>query len=161
MWIEPLVVHKGALGNNVSVFRDLKVCSMDLFRPEAEGRREVYPPVLLYFLFSACVRTLGQHRGASRDICFACLLRPCSSFLPRTLQAFLGLFSLCCFISHAERTAPMFSAEAGSRGREATRASPDAWVSCWSTGPVLLGGQVLERFLGKWIIWASRSMRQG
>jgi hypothetical protein len=32
----------------------------ELFRPEAEGRREVYPPVLMYFLFGACVRTLRQ-----------------------------------------------------------------------------------------------------
>jgi hypothetical protein len=52
----------------------------DLFRPEAEGRREVYPPVLMYFLFSACVRTLCQPAHGSvfflASMCFGVYASP-------------------------------------------------------------------------------------
>ena len=61
LWCQWPCQYTGIIGcYNASVLQSVN----PFFWPEAEGRREVYPPVLLYFLFSACVRTLGQHWSA-------------------------------------------------------------------------------------------------
>jgi hypothetical protein len=40
------------------------------FRPEAEGRREVYPPVLMYFLFGVTEASLRQPSAVLQELSY-------------------------------------------------------------------------------------------